>query len=377
MVLATHGRTIWILDHLEPIQEYAAAQAAATDLKLFTPPPSSMFRRPVRDRNYEFWGDHTFYGENPPQAAIVSWLNKKQVGEVKLKISDAAGREVRELSGTAFANSNKPGIQSACWDLRVQPAPAPPPAEGRGGRGQNPQNQEPSPYGAACPPLNPVGGGGGGGGFGGGGAQLGGPYVIGGVYTVALVVDGKTVDSKPLRVADDPEVVLTLADRKRQYEMAMEMHALQPRITEVGTAFGSLNRQVNELTTTAASRSDVPADVKGQLESLKKELEALAPRLATPQGGRGGGGGGRGNNESLTGKVGQAKNGFMSGMVAGEQSVRAYTEVKSQTPKAIADINAVIAKATTLGGTLAKYNLTLTVPQPVKAIEAGSGRPKI
>ena len=81
--------------------------------------------------------------------------------------------------------------------------------------------------------------------------------------------------------------MLTSADRKRQYDMAMEMHALQPRITEVGTAFGSLNRQVNELTTTAASRSDVPADVKGQLESFKKELDALAPRLALPQGGRG------------------------------------------------------------------------------------------
>ena len=385
MVLATHGRTIWILDHLEPIQEYTAAQAAASDSKLFTPPPSSMFRRPVRDRNYEFWGDHTFYGENPPQTAIVSWLNKKQVGEVKLKISDAAGREVRELSGTAFANSNKPGIQSACWDLRVQPAPAPPPAEGRGrGRGERGQTPEsdrltgltpnaPSPYGAGCPPLNPPGGGGGG--FGGGGAQLGGPYVIGGVYTVALVVDGKTVDSKPLRVADDPEVVLTLADRKRQYDMAMEMHALQPRITEVGTAFASLIRQVNELTATAASGSDVPADVKGQLDAFKKELDALAPRLAPPQGGRGGGGGGgRGNNDSLGAKVGQAKNGFMSGMVVGEQSVRAYTEVKAQTPKAIADINAAIAKATTLSGALAKYNLTLTVPQPVKAIETAPAK---
>jgi hypothetical protein len=74
MVLATHGRTIWILDHLEPIQEYAAAQAVTTDAKLFTPPPSSMYRRPARDRNYEFWGDLTFYGENPPQAAVISWL---------------------------------------------------------------------------------------------------------------------------------------------------------------------------------------------------------------------------------------------------------------------------------------------------------------
>ena len=26
MIVATHGRVLWILDHLEPIQEYAAAQ---------------------------------------------------------------------------------------------------------------------------------------------------------------------------------------------------------------------------------------------------------------------------------------------------------------------------------------------------------------
>ena len=70
-----------------------------------------MFRRPARDRNYEFWGDQTFFGENPPGAAIISWFNKKQVGDVKLKITDAAGREVREISGTPLANSNKPGIQ--------------------------------------------------------------------------------------------------------------------------------------------------------------------------------------------------------------------------------------------------------------------------
>jgi len=48
--------------------------------------------------------------------------------------------------------------------------------------------------------------------------------------------------------------------------------------------------------------------------------------------------------------------------------------VKSQAPKAIADLNAAITKATTLSATLAKYNLTLTVPQPVKAIEAAPAR---
>jgi photosystem II stability/assembly factor-like uncharacterized protein len=372
MILATHGRAIWILDHLEPIQEYAAAQAAASDAKLFTPPPYAMFRRPARDRNYEFWGDQTFYGENPPQTAIISWFNKKAVGDVKLKITDAAGREVREIAAPALANSTKPGIQAACWDLRVQPAPAPPPAAGREGRGgreggaPTPQiAEQTSPFGAGCPVQQP-----GGGGFGGGGLNVAGPYVIGGVYNISLVVDGKTVDTKPLRVNDDPEVILTSVERKRMFDQAMEIHALQPRITEAGTAVGSLTRQMTELNTTLGTRSDVPADVKASFEAFNKELTALAPKLTLPQGGRGGGGGRGGANDSLAAKLNTAKNGLMAGMSPADPTVRAYTEVKAQTPKAIADLNALLAKGTTLSTTLAQYNLTLTVPAAVKLPDA-------
>ena len=395
MVLATHGRAIWILDHLEPIQEYAAAEKAVADVKMFSPPPFAMFRRATRDRNYEFWGDQTFFGENPPAAAIISWFNKKAVGEVKLKITDVAGREIREISGTVLANSNKPGIQSACWDLRVQPAPAPPPAAdgrgGRGGRGRGAAGDQPegpstgsaqpaspapespavSPFGAGCP----VPAGGGGGGFGGFGGNVAGPLVIGGAYNVALIVDGKTVETKPLKVSDDPDVVLTSAERKRQFDMAMEIHMLQPRITEASTAIGSLTRQMTELTATIAGRNDVPADVKASFDAFNKELTALAPKLAAPQGGRGGGGGRGGATESLPIKVGQAKNGLMGGMTVGESATRAFTEVRIQTPKTIADLNAVIAKAGTLSTTLAKYNLTLTVPPPV-AIPAAAAPAK-
>src|SRR5262245_40366192 len=134
MSLATHGRALWVLDHLGPIQEYAAAQASSADAKMFSAPPYAMFRRPARDRNYEFWGDQTFYGENPPQAAMVSWLNKKAAGDVKLRITDAAGRELREISGEVLAKKTGAGIQSACWDLRVQPSPAPPRGAGAGQR---------------------------------------------------------------------------------------------------------------------------------------------------------------------------------------------------------------------------------------------------
>jgi photosystem II stability/assembly factor-like uncharacterized protein len=377
MILATHGRAIWILDHLEPIQEYAKAQAAATDAALFTPPPYAMFRRPARDRNYEFWGDQTFFGENPPGAAIISWFNKKQVGDVKLKITDAAGREVREISGTVLATSTKPGIQMACWDLRVQPNPAPPPAEGRGGRagraggaGQAgaaaPEPPATSPFGAGCPVANA----GGGGGFFGGGANLNGPYVIGGAYTVSLVVDGKTIESKPLRVNEDPEVVLTAVERKRMFDQAMEIHALQPRLTEATTAHAALTRQLADATTAVAGKTDVPADVKASLEALTKEVASLAAKLAAPAGGRGGGG--RGQNESLSAKLAQAKNGLTAGMSPADPTVRAYTEVKGQTPRTIADLNAAIAKAAALSTTLQKYNVTLTVPAPVKLPEAAA-----
>ena len=78
------------------------------------------------------------------------------------------------------------------------------------------------------------------------------------------------------------------------------------------------------------SRSDVPADVKASVESLSKDLTALAPKLTLPAGGRGGGGGGRGNTDSLAAKLGQAKGGFMATMTPGEQTTTAYSQIKSE-----------------------------------------------
>jgi len=153
------------------------------------------------------------------------------------------------------------------------------------------------------------------------------------------------------------------------------MHALQPRVNEAGAAHASLTRQVNELTTTLGSRSDVPAEVKTSVELLSKELASQAPKLTLPAGGRGGGGGGRGGaNESLGAKLGQAKNGLMATMTPGEQTTTAYSSVKADLPKAIADLNATIAKAATLKETLAKFNLTLTVPEPIKVDVAPARR---
>jgi hypothetical protein len=192
--------------------------------------------------------------------------------------------------------------------------------------------------------------------------------VLPGTYTVALIVDGKTTDAKPLRVTADPDVVLTTSERKRLYDMAMEMHEQQRRATDLANAFGALNRQVTELAATIGARSDIPADVKSSFEAFHKEVTALAPRLAAPvAAGRGGGGGrGAGAPDNVLTRLGTAKNGLMAGMWPTEQTMRAYNETKTQMPKAVADANAIFAKAATVGSELAKYNLLLTVPPPMK-----------
>ena len=377
MILATHGRALWILDHLEPIQEYAAAQQTTADARLFTPPPFAWYQRPARDRNYEFWGDQTFFGENPPQATVISWVNKKQVGDVRLRITDAAGREVRQISGSVLANNTKPGIQSACWDLRVEPVSlaglVPQGAgEGRqggrqGGQGE-PRQPTRSPFGAGCPTVGGTGGGFGG--FG-GGATSPGPFVLPGVYNISLIVDGKTLDTKPLRVLADKDVALTEAERKRLFDMAMELHALQRRATEAAGPIVPLTRQLADIVKQVRDNAAVPDDVKSQVEALNKEVAAVSAKLVPPAGGGRGGGGRGGGEPSPIMRLSQAKNVLTGGMWPTQANINSYNESKTAIPAAIGEADAVLAKAQVLSATLAKHNITLTVPPRTKPTTEG------
>ena len=384
LVVATHGRAFWVLDNLASVQEMAAAQKSMTEATLFSPAPTAMYRRPARDRNYEFWGDNAFFGENPPQAAVISWHLKKDVGSVSLKIADAAGREIRDISGDVLARSNKAGIQSACWDLRVAPVPNPDLGQGRGNQGgggrqggqgapggQQAQQQQPVRFGAGC-----TGGGGGFGAFGGGGGGGNpGPFVLPGTYTVSLLVDGKTVGSKPLRVAGDPEVVLTTAERKKLYDMAMEIHELQRRANSVTPSLARLARQMPEVGKQVAAKADLPPDVKTQFEAFNKEVTALAAKLIPPQGGRGGGRGGGGGEPSPIARAAQAKNGLMGGMWPTEATMNAYRSAKTDVPAAIKEAEALVGRAQQVSAALAKHGITLTVTPPAKIGTTAPSRP--
>jgi photosystem II stability/assembly factor-like uncharacterized protein len=274
MILGTHGRSIWILDHLEPIQEYAAAQASASDATLFSIGPALQWRSKDH-QNDEFWGHHFFAGENPPTDAVIQFHLKKPVGTMSLKITDAGGKDVRTIA--IPASRNEAGIQAVCWDMRVDPAPSLGPTgtpgggrqgggQGRGGGGAGAVPGVPSPQPpSGVDPTNPCGGGGG---FGGGATQ--GPLVLPGTYNVALMVDGKSVGTKPMRVVLDPANQLTEPQRKRYFDIVMDLHQMQGRAVEAARPLMPFHTQMTEIAGKLDGMANVPADVKAQFTAVQK-----------------------------------------------------------------------------------------------------------
>ena len=88
LVLATHGRGIWILDQLSAIQGLAAA--AGTDAQLFPIEPAEQIRYTNLKAHA---GDLTFRGENPPNGAIVDYWLSSPSAEVALTVHDGSGAE--------------------------------------------------------------------------------------------------------------------------------------------------------------------------------------------------------------------------------------------------------------------------------------------
>jgi len=449
MLVATHGRSLWILDHLEPIQEYAAAQSAAAGVKLYTPGTALQWKS-MDDRNDEFWGHQYFLGENPPFEAVIQYSLKQQAKEVKLKITDTLGKDVRELALTG--NKLQPGVQTGCWDMRVEPIPTAVPGAvagqpgapggaaaaqqaggrgagapagmtgGRGGRGPViPGIPAPQPE-PGYMPVNPCGGAGGGrgggGGFGGGGNA--GPFVMPGTYNVALVVDGNTVETKPIKVVADPESQLNDLQRKRYNDILMDLHDMQRKGMPVQQALNSLFTQMSGVAAKVKESTTVPANVKTQFEAFSKEFDAVRAKFGVPMaaggGGRGGGGaaaaaaaagrgaaaappaGGRGGApgaaaeaaavaaQEVTGGFAQMPGGFgggrgqsvvsQAGFLKGQimsfwelpsdTLMKQYNDLKLSFPKAILEANTFLAKGTAMSDALKRYDITLNVPAPIK-----------
>jgi hypothetical protein len=251
LLIATQGRSFWILDDLTPLQQ-ATAQVASAPATLFAP-------RDAYRMHYQAGGG---FGRGrgpsapqypPPGAMIDFYLGRAPSGPVTLDILDVAGKLVRHFSseraaaGEGVSGSGEeeeetprrarpaprvptqPGLNRFVWDLGY-PGP-------RDGAGR-------------------VGG--------------GGPMAVPGRYQVRLTANGVT-QTQPLALREDPRVAkdgVTLADLRDQLD-----HNL--RVRDLVSDANRAAARVREAQERLRSASGAAAD------TLRK-IDEIAARLVTP-----------------------------------------------------------------------------------------------
>ena len=208
LIVATHGRSFWILDDITPLRQMNADIAKET-VHLFAPQEEIRFRwnrNPDTPLPPEFPA-----GKNPPDGAIIDYyLASAANGPVTLEILDDQQRVVRRYASTDKPESlektagehpipmywvrptqilsGAPGMHRYVWDLHY----APPDSLG---------HEFPISAIVHDTPKYPLG-----------------ALVVPGNYMARLTVEGKSY-SQALVVKMDPRIKTSLADLHKQFEM--------------------------------------------------------------------------------------------------------------------------------------------------------------
>jgi len=204
LIVATHGRSFWVLDDLSPLRQMDGDDSGGT--RLLKPSAAIRVRRSVNTDTP--LPPETPMGQNPPDGAVIDYrLDAEPAGEVSIEILDASGARVRRFSTkdpqppaadpTPFPESwlARPqalpahrGMNRFVWDLRYPSPPA----------------QRPEFTIAALPGATP--------------ALPQGPQVVPGTYTVKLTVGGQS-STQPLTVKMDPRVTASIEDLTRLFDL--------------------------------------------------------------------------------------------------------------------------------------------------------------
>lgn len=310
LVVGTHGRGIYILDDLAPLEHLAQAKQA--QVAFMFPIRDELEYQPNATRSSGM-GTSGFTGQNPELGARIAYLLSDIPADAKATISivDASGTVIRQM-----AANNKQGLFRQYWDMRVGPPltgvvtdtlpPGTIVAGGRGGRG-----------GAG-------GAGGGGGGAGGpGGGRGGGDALfpaLPGTYKARLTLTSSkgspTVLEQSFTLHRDPMVMLAASELKQLYAFRLSVASFQKTLREKQAQADTAQRKLAEVRRVAdSSMARMTPDAKKKLAALTKEMAEIIAQVGAPPGaGRGGGGaGGRGARGSTGGGVGGGAGGGAGG----------------------------------------------------------------
>jgi photosystem II stability/assembly factor-like uncharacterized protein len=268
LIVATHGRSFWILDDITPLRQITDA-TANSEAVLFK--PSLAYR--VRQST---WPDTPIppdepMAENPPNGAVIDYfLSKPAASPVVIEVLDPQGKLVRRYSSEDSPTetqaelekqliplywvrmpktlSKAVGMHRWIWDLHYPPPTA--------ARHQYPISAVPHDT-----PRQPLG-----------------PHALPGGYTVRLTVNAQTFTA-PLTLKTDPRVKTPPAGLQQMFSLEMRLASLLASSSEALIQARSMREQLEKLSGKASGTA------AGSVESFKKKLKTLTgqPSPETPE----------------------------------------------------------------------------------------------
>ncbi len=263
LLVATHGRSFWILDDLSPLHQ-AQGQLASGKAHLFAPAPKTRLRSYAGFGGWEesYSADTINYGgvgtsvaaftnradsDRPnflnaghnPREGIVFWyhLAAETDEAIALNFRAVDGQIIRRYSSAeGGVPPADPGLNRFEWNMRYPGAVA---VDGVDGWWERPD----------------------------------GPLVVPGEYVAELVVDGQSL-SQRFEIRADPRVETTAADFERQFKMLL---AIRDRLSLSNELINKLVRLKGQVESWAARTED--EDLKAAADAIAAEIEQRLPDL--------------------------------------------------------------------------------------------------
>ncbi|HEX4650520.1 MAG TPA: hypothetical protein VH250_03360 [Granulicella sp.] len=250
LIVATHGRSFWILDDITPLRQ--AAHAQSTHPFLYQP------ERTIRVDNDAFPGTplppEEPTAENPPNGAILDYYLPTKAREVELKIFTADHKLIRHVSSEGEPEehdtdlpiaarwfpepqrlASDPGMHRFVWNLAWGTSGVPEDTDPDDGEGSIPR----------------------------------GPRIAPGTYTVELEVDGQKAPPQTLVVVMDPRSPASPADLQQQFEISYKIFEDSLQSRRALAEIASVQQQLDKILT----------DTSSQQAELRKQATALADSI--------------------------------------------------------------------------------------------------
>ncbi len=235
LVIATHGRAVYVLDDVGPLRALVRDPAIANrPLHLFEPPVA------IRYHPRLMWmgrgmGDASFTGENRPYGALLSYsIGSPSDGavtglgrNVTIEVLDEAGTIIRTFEGPA-----KPGVNRTAWNLRHDGFRRP---RVQGGNGPS---------------------------------RVRGPQVLPGRYTVRIEFEGEEARAV-VEVREDPHFEVPIAAQRERLDFIMTVGQRQEVAAEAVDRLRDAKRAVGRAV------EQVQAN-RGATDSTAQELALAA-----------------------------------------------------------------------------------------------------